>query len=697
MLVNIHISANFKKMAAKAILSIALFVITYLFLIAIGVCLTIGLGYAGIMLIILKPMFLTIMVGVGLMSVGVFVLIFLFKFVTQKHTADHSHLIEITAFQEPRFFEVIAEVVGEVKTTFPKKVYLSYEINAAVFYNSTFWSMFFPVRKNLQVGLGLINSVNTSELKAILAHEFGHFSQRSMKVGSYVYNVNQVIYNLLYENDSYNSLLGTWANVSNYFQIFAQLAVKLIGGIQWVLKKVYEVVNLSYMALSREMEFHADEVAANVTGPRPLITSLLRLEMADQSFKTVLNYYGARIENCVKTKNVYTQHGWLMNFIGAENNLSIEGGLVQVTKNDQTRFNKSKLVIKDQWSSHPTTEERIEYLQGLHVPQKDINHTLASTLLHNREALQEQFTEQLFKSIEYKHPPVVNADEQFFEEYQKQFEEGCFNKMYNGYYDNKYLGLTLKNIDLAGNLDPALSSSNLFNADAVDMVYTATSLENDIGLLKEIAKGESGIKTFDYDGKRYTLTDCDNLVTLLEDQLLSSKNKIADHDIEVCKYFLWHAKQQGKEHQLREKYEIFEKAYNEYNRRIALYTRMINETTFLQHTTPYETIEQSFALVKVIEDDLKAEIAILLEDAFHQVHITPEMMASFEQYLSNKKNYFTRPNYDDEVLDIMIKALANYQTVISSTLFAVKKSLLDYQAEVEMCVTHELLSSSLVS
>ena len=45
------------------------------------------------------------------------------------------------------------------------------------------------------------------EFKAILAHEFGHFSQRSMKVGSYVYYVNQVIFNMLYDNDSFDKMI----------------------------------------------------------------------------------------------------------------------------------------------------------------------------------------------------------------------------------------------------------------------------------------------------------------------------------------------------------------------------------------------------------------------------------------------------------------------------------------------------------
>ena len=75
--------------------------------------------------------------------------------------------------------------------------------------------------------MGLINSVTHDELKAILAHEFGHFSQKSMKVGSYVYHVNHIIYNLLYDNGSYDVMVQKLANVSSYFVLFITIAIKI--------------------------------------------------------------------------------------------------------------------------------------------------------------------------------------------------------------------------------------------------------------------------------------------------------------------------------------------------------------------------------------------------------------------------------------------------------------------------------------
>ncbi len=138
---------------------------------------------------------------------------FLFKFLFKQHKTDLSHLTEVTRIEEPAIFQMIEAIVKKLGTGFPKRVYFSASVNASVFYDSGFWSMFLPVRKNLEIGVGLINSVTEQELKAILSHEFGHFSQRSMKVGSYVYQVNKVIFNLLYDNESFDKTAENWSRI----------------------------------------------------------------------------------------------------------------------------------------------------------------------------------------------------------------------------------------------------------------------------------------------------------------------------------------------------------------------------------------------------------------------------------------------------------------------------------------------------
>ena len=92
--------------------------------------------------------------------------------------------------------------------------------------------MFFPVKKNLEIGLGLVNSINISEFKAVMAHEFGHFSQQRMKLGSFTFNMDRIIYNMLFENTGYSNFINTWGSISSALSMFAGITVKIAQGIQ---------------------------------------------------------------------------------------------------------------------------------------------------------------------------------------------------------------------------------------------------------------------------------------------------------------------------------------------------------------------------------------------------------------------------------------------------------------------------------
>ena len=117
------------------------------------------------------------------------------------------------------------------------------------------------------------------------------------------------------------------------------------------------------MGLSREMEFHADEIASNITGFEPLKSSLLRMTLADHSFNAALSFYEERIADNFKSENLYLEQSFIMNFLAEDSNIPIVNNLPQVSAEALNKFNKSKLVIKDQWTSHPSTEERIERLE----------------------------------------------------------------------------------------------------------------------------------------------------------------------------------------------------------------------------------------------------------------------------------------------------------------------------------------------
>ena len=673
----IQLSKEFKSQATKAILAINLFALTYLIILLLAVLLT-GLCIAGgVSLIVIKPMFVTIALGIGLASLGVLILIFLLKFIFKSHIIDRSHLIEINEQQEPELFKMIREIVHSVGTNFPKKVYLSSEVNAAVFYDSSFWSMFFPIKKNLLIGLGLVNTVTKEELKAILSHEFGHFSQRTMKVGSFVYNVNQVIFNMLFENESYESLIQRWANVSGYFSIFVVFAVKINEGIQWVLRKLYIIVNKNYLGLSREMEFHADEIAASVTGYEPLKNSLLRMALADQSFNNVLNFYYNRISENIKSVNLYQDQSSVINFLAELNSLPKTNELPDISLEEQSKYNKSKLVIKDQWASHPTTEERISRLEKTGFSAKYDSDLLANSIFNDISKTQKQITNKVFESVNYQGETKEIAHEKFLEEYKREVLSNSFSKIYNGYYDSK----NPTNFDLKHDkpINEIISIDELFSDEKVDLVYTFVALQNDIQTLTNISNKTILVKTFDYNGVRFKSKNSGKLIEELKPQLEQLNELLKTNDLEIYKYFSGIEQQQNKTNELEQLYNEFFEFDKIFDSKYEIYYKLLNDLQFTSVTTPFEQIRTNFKRINATEELLKTEINQLLADKIVFSEVTNEIKEILEKYTSTSLEYFGVTIYNDENLNILYTAINNYGYLLSRKYFLMKRKLLTYQ------------------
>lgn len=676
---NIEVSNNFKRMTTKAIISIALFLIVYIFLLFLAIALTILSVIGGFYIIVAKPMIITIGIGIGLASLGFFILAFLFKFLFKKHKIDRVHLTEITQESEPKLFKFINDIVEEVETDFPKKIYLSTEVNASVFYDSSFWSMFFPIKKNLQIGLGLVNSITEQEFKAIMAHEFGHFSQKSMKVGSYVYNVNQVIFNMLYDNESFDKMIQKWANISGYFSIFVIIAVKIIMGIQWVLKKMYDFININYLALSREMEFHADEVAANVAGFVPLKESLLRMDLADHSYNSVINFYENKLSENLKSENIYKEQNFVLNFLAHESELSFKNDLPIVSPLDLNKFNKSKLIIKDQWASHPSIAERISNLERINIVKENSNEKSANSLFIRIEELQENLTKKMFSFVENSDKLSIMKIEDFKTEFNNTYEKNTFNKVYNGYYDNKnpnYFDLN----DFV-KLSPNQNVEMFFNKEKIDMIYDFIALENDKNTLLNIENKVFSLKTFDYDGQKFKAKDTISLLPKIEKENEILNIEISKNDIEIYSFFYELARTKGLEIELKSKYDAFFKNDKEHTLRMELYFNLINATEFFSNVTPFEQIKSNLKSLEGLEMELKKEIAIILENQLYKSELTESIKENFENYLKENWVYFANNQYIDNELQILFKSINDYGYLISRGYFLIKKDLLNFQSE----------------
>lgn len=668
----IKTSEAFRKSTFRAILAIVQFVIIYFLLICGALLLTVLCVLGAYTIISWKFTAFTALAAIAIICIGGFVLFFLIKFIFTKNIVDRSGLTEIFEKDQPELFTLIREIVQEVQTDFPKRIYLSSDVNAAVFYDSGFWSMFLPVRKNLQIGMGLVNTVTVSEFKGILAHEFGHFSQRSMKVGSYVYNVNYIIHNMLFDNASFDGTLEHWSNVSGYIRMASAAAGWVIKGIKWVLAKAYNIVNLNYLSLSREMEFHADEVAAHVAGSAPLASALRRFELADYAFNTVADFYYQKGFNAA---NAYPHHLFVLNFLAEKDELAIRNGL-PVVETSHNRYNKSKLVIVDQWASHPSVDDRVERLLLLNQGVKSEDDRRASELFRKVVEIQETITVKMLRSMDRK-PDVYAETEEFEEAFVHYYNVSVFNPIYRGYYDMKRPVFPEEPSTSVSHINP----SELFDKEMVEMVYKEIVIQSDIQTIEAISEGNYPIKSFDYDGTKYTADEAAFVLPNLRNELAEIQQMIAGNDVRIYQFFQEAARRQDQQAELEKLIEDFRKVAENSEAFNHFYFEMAERSAFLSVTTPFDEIEKKLAELSETETGFKNRLTEIRNDPLYMASITEEMRETFEKYIQNTNAYFSNKSYNDEVVQLMVNAMHEYISLWPASQFRHKKQLLDFQAE----------------
>lgn len=195
--------------------------------------------------------------------------------------------VEISEADQPRLFAFIRRLCREVGAPPPPphRVFLSPDVNAAACYEHSLLGLLRPSPKNLILGLGLINVLTLSEFKAVLAHEFGHFAQRSMKLSAYVYAINRVLREVVIGRDWLDTAILRLRAQPNILSLAGHVCWGVVNGLRQVMTGLFYAINFLDKSLSRQMEFHADLMAVSVSGSEAIVRALARMDFANEALE----------------------------------------------------------------------------------------------------------------------------------------------------------------------------------------------------------------------------------------------------------------------------------------------------------------------------------------------------------------------------------------------------------------------------
>jgi len=361
-----------------------------------------------------------------------FLAVFMWKalfFLQHRYQLD---AIEVTAQEQPRLFEFLHNLADEAGAPRAHRVFLSPRVNAAVFYDLTVLNLLFPSKKNLEIGLGLVNALTLGELKAVLAHEFGHFAQRSMAVGRWVYIAQQIASQIISKRDVLDQFLRGLSRFDLRIAWVGWLLSLILWSIRSLMETVFRIVVLAQRALSREMELQADLVAVSLTGSDALIQALHRLQAADEAWDKALRFADSEARAGRAVTDLFEVQMRITDKLRAILDNPLYGSVTpppQERPHEHRLFKTQLAQSPRMWSTHPANSEREHNAKRVYIPAS-IDERSAWDLFENVAGVKAQVSAHVFR--EAKTAPA--ALEESLKKLDEQYNRAYLDRSYRGAY-----------------------------------------------------------------------------------------------------------------------------------------------------------------------------------------------------------------------------------------------------------------------
>ena len=340
--------------------------------------------------------------------------------------------LEITAAQEPALFAFLHRLADEIGAPRPRRVYISEKVNAGVFYDLSLANLIIPSRKNLEIGLGVVNVLTLGELKAVLAHEFGHFAQRTMAVGRWVYIAQQIAGHIVARRDALDNFLARLSRFDIRIAWIGWLLRLIIWAIRCLVDFIFRIVVLAQRTLSREMEFQADLIAVSVTGSDALIHALHRLGAAEQAWSRAVDFANGEIKDGRGVLDVFALQTRIiekLRFVLADPQFGITPAIPTANPELHRLFESAIAAPPKMWSTHPTNVDREINVKRKYVAAS-IDGRSAWTLFADPQSLRERVSAHIARKAQSK--PV--ALEETLARLDAEYSRAYLNPSYRGTY-----------------------------------------------------------------------------------------------------------------------------------------------------------------------------------------------------------------------------------------------------------------------
>lgn len=265
----------------------------------------------------------------------------------------------LDASGNPGLFHELTDVAAKVGEPMPHEVYLVPDVNAGVRQRGGL--MGFGGRRVMVLGLPLLQVLTISEMRAVLAHEFGHYHGGDTRLAPWIYKTREAIGRTIGHLARQSSLLHL------PFVLYGRLFLRVT------------------QAVSRSQEYAADALAARTMGARPLVTGLRKTFGAALAFD---RYWRTEVVPLLGLGFLPPVASGFSLFLHQP---EVESAIAKATQDELTAPSV------DPYDSHPSLPDRIKALESMPAGPDPASEPPALSLLTDAAAVEPGLVSSLMK------------------------------------------------------------------------------------------------------------------------------------------------------------------------------------------------------------------------------------------------------------------------------------------------------------
>jgi len=268
---------------------------------------------------------------------------------------------ELKLEEAPGLYKLIEEVSNSLKTRTIDEVRITYGTDLAVYENGS-WKekQQDKSRRILILGAGIIGDFKKSDFCAVLAHEYGHFSNRDTAGGNIALKVRNDMTKYLYA--LYVAGQNVWWN----------LAFQFLRAYDFIFRRIS-------FGSTRLQEILADKVAAQTYGVVAFKNGLTYVIKRDIEFADLIDKNFEEIRNARPSINIYNTSGR-----ESGNVEELEKALNKKTTEDDT---------------HPSPNDRFMLVSQIDAPTIPEDNSIIKDLFVNWDSLEQEMRSLIDKQI----------------------------------------------------------------------------------------------------------------------------------------------------------------------------------------------------------------------------------------------------------------------------------------------------------